>query len=120
VSRGGGIQWIAEIPGDRQGTQVESRRPLRGVLRHDLGMPRPELENDFESGPDKAHDSDGIGLIQVVDGPEPMGHAKYRCDLFISAVSDSLRADPQKGAARENRSFHRHYWSWHVLPSGVP
>ena len=39
--------WIAESSGDRQGSQVESRRPLRGVLRHDLGMPRPELDIDF-------------------------------------------------------------------------
>ncbi len=32
---------IAESSGDRQGSQVESRLPLRGVLRYDLGMLRP-------------------------------------------------------------------------------
>ncbi len=56
------------------------------VLQHDLRMPRPELDIDFNPG--EAHDSDGIGLIQVVDGSGPMGQAKYLCDLFLSAVSD--------------------------------
>jgi hypothetical protein len=42
--------WIAESSGDRQGSQVESRLPLRGVLRHDLGMPRLELDIDFNPG----------------------------------------------------------------------
>ena len=82
--------WIAESSGDGQGSQAESRRPLRGVLRHESGMPRPELDiiARLYSGPDEAHDSDGIGLSQVVDGSGPMGQAKYRWDLFIPAVSD--------------------------------
>jgi hypothetical protein len=33
--------------GDRHGSQVESRLPLRGVLQHYLGMPRFELDIDF-------------------------------------------------------------------------
>ncbi len=36
--------WIAESSGDGQGSR---RRSFRGLLRHELGMPRPELEIDF-------------------------------------------------------------------------
>ena len=34
------------------------------------------------------------GLSQVVDGSWPMGQAKYRWNIFISAVSDWLLAYP--------------------------
>ena len=41
------------------------------------------------------YDSNEIGLSQVIDGSWQMGRllAEYRWDLFISAVSDWLRAD---------------------------
>ena len=72
----------------RQGYQVESRRPLRGVCRR-LGMPRPELDIDLNAG-DPSHQgwAPGLGLRTqgwMVNGSGPM--KKYRWDLCIPTVA---------------------------------
>ena len=45
-----------------------------------------------------------VGLVLMGAGAGPMGQAKDRWDIFISAVSDWLRADPIKGG-RENKRY---------------
>ncbi len=67
-------------------------------------MPRPELDidfTDFKYGPVQAHDSDGIGLSEVVDvtvdSSVPTGLAIYHWDLLISAVSDDSERTLKRG-----------------------
>ena len=57
-SRGGGSHKAQE------GSQVESRRPLSGVLRHDLGMPRPELDIDFNPAQARLMTQMGSGRVR--------------------------------------------------------